>query len=127
MSGLSLPVHLSAQTWFAIGAVAVLVLLLLAVRVSRQRNIVVPSATADMIAFQLSRIADALDRGALERVARREPLRRNEAPAEPVRTAEPPARKQEELVHASVAEEEPLPRPMPIREPRSVGLSMFGR
>jgi hypothetical protein len=118
MSGLPLPVHLSAQTWFAIGAIAVLVLLLLAVRVSRARNAVVPLATADMIAFQLSRIADALDRGALERIARPEPLRRNEAPAEPVRAAEarPTA--------VSTAAAAPG---LQVREPRGVGLSMFGR
>lgn len=112
MSGLSLPVHLSAQTWFAIGAVAVLVLLLLAVRVSRARNTVVPSATADMIAYHLSRIADALDRGVLERVAQRDPIRRNEAPAEPVRTAE---------THKEA------PAAIPVAATRQVGLSMFGR
>jgi hypothetical protein len=113
MSGLTSIAHLSAQTWLGIGAVVVLVGLLLAVRASRQRNIVVSSATADMISYHLSRIADALDRGALEQVGSRAPLRRDEPPAEPVRKPEP-----------RVVEPRPAPQ---AHEPRPVGLSMFGR
>ena len=111
MSGLQSMVHLSAQTWLAIGAVVVLVGLLLAVRVSRARNIVVASATVEMMVYQLSRIADALDRGNLGLPV---PASRAFAPREePVR----PAR---------VREEAP-PATRDTRPGQRVNMSMFGR
>lgn len=104
--------HLSAETWLGIGAVVILLGLLLVVRVGRKRYVVVSSGTADLIVYHLSRIADALDRGALEGVASRELPRRSEAPVEPVRKAEP---------------REEAPPAATVREARPVGLSMFGR
>jgi len=105
--------HVSVQTWLAIGAVVILLGLLLVVRVTRERNVVIPSATADMIAYHLSRIADALDKGALERGGTREPVKWREASAEVVHPAEP--------------REKEAPPAVPVPEGRSVGLSMFGR
>lgn len=114
MSGLPYISHLSAQTWLGIAAAVVLVILLVAVRASRARNIVMSSTTAEMIAYHLSRIADALDRGELLRRTSAEPRRAAAATAEPVRTVE--TRPVE--APAAVGEGRPAQR---------VNMSMFGR
>lgn len=103
-------IHLPAQTWLGIGAVLILVGLLLAVRMRRARNIVISSTTAEMIAYHLSRIADALDRGEL--LQRTAPER--QAAAGPVRTEE--ARRIE-----------PPPAVRGGRSAQRVNMSMFGR
>jgi hypothetical protein len=98
MSALPSIPHLSLPIWFGIAAVVVLLGLLLAVRVSSKRNMVASSATADLIVYHLSRIADALEH-------ERWPRALSERAAAEARPADPP----------------------PAVPARQVGLSMFGR
>jgi hypothetical protein len=137
MQGLSWIPHLSAQSWIAIAAVVVLLGVLLIVRATRQRTTVADSETVETIAYQLGRIADALERA--------EPWRRSsfvsgamtDGPAIASRSVDeqpidqPPERvRHVETDAVDVVATDTRPRdrvPAPSDRSRHVTMSIFGR
>lgn len=74
--------HLSVQLWAAAAAVGFLLALLLGIRLGRRSSMVHDERRAELIAYHLGRIADAIQQSPLLREAppspSQEPLRRTE-------------------------------------------------
>jgi hypothetical protein len=93
--------HLSREVWIAagVGVVIGMILLALLMRAGRRRHVIVASSpTTELLAFQLSRIADALERVSMDGVS----ITR-ETPQPSRDTSPPPSSDQRPTRHVSMS------------------------
>jgi hypothetical protein len=126
LQSLAMYLHLSRDAWIGVGIgfVASVLLFSLVVWVSRRRYVIIGSSPAsDMIAYQLGRIADTLDRVSDEGLVGRLSMRRHDE-----RESDREARVRGSATGAVRNENSVTAPPVESRVPeRRVSMSIFGR